>query len=395
MNDAPTLRPRHPAERSALTPTAPPTAVPSPARAPGSRSVPAWPDARVGAPRHGRRGADVTALTPGRQDAVAARPVVSARAAATVRLSCVVPAYNEARSLPALLTVLVPALKRCTPRWELLIVDDGSRDATAEVLQPWLDEPGVRVLKLSRNFGKEAALSAGLERARGDVVVLMDADLQHPPAMIETLLDAWRAGADVACAVRQHRRDERWLKRLGSRGFYGIVNAGSPVSIPRDAGDFRLMDRRVVDALCALPERNRFLKGLYAWVGFRTQLVPYTPDERHDGPSRYSLGRLAALAVTGVTSFSNVPLRAASALGGLIALGALAYGGWIVVQHVLEGHAVPGWATLVAGLMFASGIQLMGIGILGEYVGRIFDEVKQRPLYVLADELGDGALDAD
>ncbi|ODV12111.1 MAG: glycosyl transferase family 2 [Rubrivivax sp. SCN 70-15] len=310
------------------------------------------------------------------------------RDAASAAISCVVPAYNEAANLPRLLEVLTAQLRRLAARWEVIVVDDGSRDATAAALAPWLREPGVRYLRLSRNFGKEAALSAGLDHARGDVVVLLDADLQHPPAMIEPMLKAWAGGADTVCAVRATRADETWLKRFGTRWFYRVVNAGSHVPIPADAGDFRLMDRRVVDALIGLPERNRFLKGLYAWVGFRTELLPYQPDARAEGATRFSFGRLFRLALTGVTSFSNLPLRVWSGLGGLVALGALGYGAYVVADHFIHGSDVPGWATLVAGMMFFSGVQLLSIGILGEYVGRIFDEVKQRPIYLVGEEAG-------
>jgi glycosyltransferase involved in cell wall biosynthesis len=310
-----------------------------------------------------------------------------------VAISCVVPAYNEAANLPPLLQQLTAQLAALTPNWEILVVDDGSRDATAAALAPWLQTPGVRHLRLSRNFGKEAALSAGLDHARGAVVVLMDADLQHPPALIATMLQSWADGADMVCAVRSSRADEPWLKRLGTRWFYRVVNAGSGVPIPADAGDFRLMDRRVVDALKSLPERNRFLKGLYAWVGFRTELLPYIPDERLAGRSSFSFLRLAQLALTGLTSFSTLPLRVWSGLGAAVALGALGYGAYIVVEHFVDGHPVAGWATLVAGMMFFSGVQLLSIGILGEYVGRIFDEVKRRPVYLLGEERGRGAID--
>jgi polyisoprenyl-phosphate glycosyltransferase len=315
------------------------------------------------------------------------------RDAANAAISCVVPAYNEAANLPRLLEVLSAQLRGLVARWEVIVVDDGSRDATAAAVAPWLREPGVRYLRLSRNFGKEAALSAGLDHARGDVVVLLDADLQHPPAMIEPMLKAWAAGADTVCAVRATRADETWLKRFGTRWFYRVVNAGSHVPIPADVGDFRLMDRRVVDALVALPERNRFLKGLYAWVGFRTELLPYQPDARAAGASRFSFGRLFRLALTGVTSFSNLPLRVWSGLGGLVALGALGYGSYVVADHFIHGSDVPGWATLVAGMMFFSGVQLLSIGILGEYVGRIFDEVKQRPIYLVGEEAGRGGIE--
>ncbi|MBC7993855.1 MAG: glycosyltransferase family 2 protein [Rhizobacter sp.] len=306
-------------------------------------------------------------------------------------ISCVMPAYNEAENLPSLLTQLTAQLALLTDRFEVLIVDDGSTDSTAEAIAPWVIQGGVRYLRLSRNFGKEHALTAGIDHARGEVVVLMDADLQHPVEIVAKMLDAWQAGADMVCAARASRADESWTKRAGTALFYWIVNRkGSKVQIPVDAGDFRLMDRRVVDALKSLPERNRFMKGLYAWVGFRTEIIDYQPAERHAGHSSFSLRSLAHLALTGVTAFSNVPLRLWSAVGAVIAVGAIGFGVLIVIEHFVNGHDVPGWATLVTSLMFFSGVQLLSIGILGEYVGRIFDEVKQRPIYLVASEQGSG-----
>ena len=301
------------------------------------------------------------------------------------------PAYNEAENLPALLTQLLPQLAALTDRFEVVIVDDGSTDATAAAIAPWVQRGGVRYLRLSRNFGKEHALTAGIDHARGEVVVLMDADLQHPVEIVARMLDAWQQGADMVCAARASRADESWTKRLGTALFYWIVNRrGSKVQIPVDAGDFRLMDRRVVDALKSLPERNRFMKGLYAWVGFRTEIIDYVPAERQAGHSSFSLRSLVHLALTGVTAFSNVPLRLWSGVGALIAVGAIGFGVLIVIEHFVRGHDVPGWATLVTSLMFFSGVQLLSIGILGEYVGRIFDEVKQRPIYLVASEQGSG-----
>jgi polyisoprenyl-phosphate glycosyltransferase len=307
-------------------------------------------------------------------------------------ITCVVPAYNEAKNLPPLLAQLVPTLQALSPQWEIIVVDDGSRDATTTAMQPFLQTAGVRYIGLSRNFGKEAALSAGLEHAQGDLVVMLDADGQHPLSLLPQMLAGWRAGADAVCAVRESRADESWLKRLGTGLFYRIVNAGSPMPIPTDAGDFRLMDRRVVDALLALPERNRFLKGLYAWVGFRTDFIRYTPDPRVSGHSSFSLPRLLGLALTGVTAFSNLPLRLWSGLGGTVAVCAIGYGAWIVIDRFINGNPVPGWPTVVVSLMFFSGVQLLSIGILGEYVGRIFTEVKRRPIYLVREELGRGCI---
>ncbi len=305
-------------------------------------------------------------------------------------ISAIVPAYNEGQNLPELLPELSAVLARLTPRWEIVVVDDGSTDDTPRVIGPWLAQPGLRYLRLSRNFGKEAALTAGIDAARGDTVVLLDADLQHPPEMIATMLDAWRRGADMVCTAKASRAEEGWRKRLGTWAFYSLVNRDTRSPIPADAGDFRLMDRRVVDALKALPERNRVMKGLYAWVGFRTEVLPYTPAERRAGKTRFSGRRLRALAYTGITAFTNAPLRLWSGVGAAAALIALAYGAYVIVQDWFFGHDVPGWATLVVGLTFSGGLQLLSIGILGEYIGRIFDEVKQRPVYIVGQALGRG-----
>jgi polyisoprenyl-phosphate glycosyltransferase len=309
-------------------------------------------------------------------------------------ISCVVPAYNEAANLGPLLAGLTAQLAGLTERWEVIVIDDGSRDATPAAMAPWLAQPGVRYVRLSRNFGKEAALTAGIDRAAGEVVLLMDADLQHPASLVPEMVEAWRQGADMVCAARASRADESWPKRIGTAIFYRLVNHNSPVPIPVDAGDFRLMDRRVVDALKALPERNRFMKGLYAWVGFQNVIIPYVPAERHAGTSSFSLRSLSKLAFTGVTAFTNAPLRLWSGIGVVVALFALGYGSWIALDHFFNGSDVPGWATLVCGMLFFSGVQLVSIGILGEYVGRIFDEVKQRPVYLVGSEAGRGATQA-
>jgi len=300
----------------------------------------------------------------------------------------VLPAFNEGQSLPAVLTELSQKLSRHFERWEIIVVNDGSSDDTEIAIAPWLVGRGVRYVSLSRNFGKEAALTAGLDRARSDLVLLMDADLQHPPALIPDMLSAWRDGADMVYTVRATRGDESFLKKLGTRIFYRVVNAGSAVPIPANAGDFRLLDRSVVEALRSLPERNRFMKGLYAWVGFRTVAVPYEPSERYAGDSSFSMRGLSRLAVTGVTAFTNAPLRLWSAVGATIAVCALLGGVWIVIEHFTSGSNVAGFATLAVSAMFFSGVQLLSIGILGEYIGRIFDEVKQRPVYLVRHDSG-------
>ena len=326
--------------------------------------------------------------------AAAARQSSVERASATPTLSCIVPAYNEAANLRELLPRLRATLEACVASglggWEILIVDDGSADGTAELLRRWGTTPGVRGIRLSRNFGKEAALSAGLVEARGDLVLMMDADLQHDPALIPSFVNAWRRGADMIYAVRENRDDEGALKRWGSRGFYALLNRGARFAVPADAGDFRLMDRRVVDTLLALPERNRFMKGLYAWVGFNTLALPYTPAARAHGETKFRPVHLARLALDGLTAFTNWPLRAVSACGILLAVPAFLYGAYLTALYLLYGHNVSGWTTIVVGLMLFSGLQLVSLGIVGEYVGRIFEEVKGRPLYVVGERSGRG-----
>jgi glycosyltransferase involved in cell wall biosynthesis len=321
-------------------------------------------------------------------------PDRGSRAGRRPSISCVVPAYNESLNLPRLLPALTDTLRRLTDQWEVIVVDDGSRDATLQTLEPWLDGQGVLCLALSRNFGKEAALGAGLDHARGDVVVTMDADLQHPVELLEPMLQIWREGTDMVYAVRSDRSQESAFKRLGARVFYSLLKFGSSIDIPPHAGDFRLMDRCVVDALGALPERTRFMKGLYAWVGYRSRAIEFVPPPRFAGRSGFGLRALFSLAASGITAFSNLPLRMASALGSTLAVLAIGYGLWVMVDHFLNGGGVAGWATIVVGLMFFSGVQLLFIGILGEYLGRVYEEVKLRPRYIVARRLGATRIEA-
>lgn len=305
-------------------------------------------------------------------------------------LSCVVPCRNESANLAQLLPQLAATLDRTGLAWEVVLVDDGSTDDTASLLGQWARRPGYRAVLLSRNFGKEAALTAGLEAARGDLVVMMDADLQHPPSLITTFVARWRDGADVVYAVRESRHDEGAFKRWGTGLFYRLINAADRFEVPAGAGDFRLMDRAVVEALLALPERNRFMKGLYAWVGFRAEAVPYLPDARQHGHSHYSRLRLVQLSLDGLTAFTTWPLRALSVLGICLAVPAFLYGGYLTASYLVNGHAISGWTTIVVTLMLFAGLQLLSLGIVGEYVGRVFEEVKARPLYVVRQRLGQG-----
>lgn len=308
-------------------------------------------------------------------------------------LSCVVPCWNEAQSLAQLLPLLSVVLAECSRAWEVIVVDDGSTDATPAMLSTWAQIRGFRVLQLSRNFGKEAALTAGLQACSGEVVVMMDADLQHPPALIPTFVRRWQEGRDVVYACRAGREDESWFKRCGAGWFYALINARGArgrYTVPADAGDFRLMDRRVVDALLSLPERNRFMKGLYAWVGFDSVGVPYQPEARAHGRSRFNPLHLIGLSLDGLTAFTTWPLRVVSAVGLVLAALSFLYGGYLTVCYLLYGHAVSGWTTIVVGMMLFSGIQLLSLGVVGEYIARIFAEVKGRPLFLIKRDLGHG-----
>jgi polyisoprenyl-phosphate glycosyltransferase len=308
-------------------------------------------------------------------------------------ISCVIPAFNEARNLGAVLPRALSTLQSMSDRVELIVVDDGSRDDTAAVMQALCAaHPALVYLRLSRNFGKEPALTAGIDATRGEVVLLMDADGQHPVELLPTMLERWQQGSDVVYAVRKTRDDQSGLQVSLTGLFYKLVNLGNRVKIPANAGDFRLMDRKVVEALKSLPERNRFMKGLYAWVGFNSTAIDYQPLPRADGKSNFGLRGSLSLALTGILAFSIAPLRALTLVGLVLSALALGYGAWVVGEYFVTGIAVPGYATIVVGMMFFSGIQLLSIGVLAEYVGRIYEEVKQRPAYLISQRQGRGLL---
>jgi polyisoprenyl-phosphate glycosyltransferase len=306
-------------------------------------------------------------------------------------ISCVMPAYNEAGNLGQVVPHVLEALLALSPHVELVVVNDGSRDATAQVLSELCAKhPQLIAVNLSRNFGKEAAITAGLEATQGDVVFIMDSDGQHPANLLPEMLEKWQQGSDVVYAVRQNRDDQSWMHIAFTKLFYKLINWRSRVKIPANAGDFRLMDRQVVDALASMPERNRFMKGLYAWVGFNCTAIDYEPLPRADGQSNFGFRGALSLAVTGLLAFSVAPLRIVSYFGLLLSLAALGYGAYVVFDYFWFGANTPGYATIVVGMMFLSGIQLMSIGILAEYVGRIYEEVKQRPRYLVRSKLGAG-----
>ena len=311
--------------------------------------------------------------------------------AAKAGLSIIVPVYNEAAGLASLharIAEVARALRSARGlACEVVYVDDGSRDDSFSVARS-LPANGidVQVVSLSRNFGKEAALMAGLDHARRGAVLFMDADGQHPPALIEKLVGHWLDdGYDVVYTAKAHRANESALRRLGSRGFYGLINWGARAKIPEDAGDFRLLSPRATAALRQLPERNRFFKGLASWIGFRQLRVDYEPAERTHGTTTWNYASLIGLSVEGLTSFSVAPLRVASLLGMLLAISALVFGAWMVIEAFVYEHTVPGYPSLIVGIMVIGGVQLLMIGVMGEYLGKILSEIKARPVYFVAE----------
>lgn len=309
----------------------------------------------------------------------------------TPDLSIVVPVFNEASGLPFFHQRLSACARAVADargmRIEIVYVDDGSRDDTAAIASA-LPALGldVQVVALSRNFGKESALLAGLDHARGDALLFMDGDGQHPPEMIETFVSLWKdEGFDVPYAIKADRSDEPMPRRMFVRVFYRLLNFGASSRIPEDAADFRLLSPRATAALRRLPERNRFFKGLSSWIGFRQKAVPYRPAAREHGSSSWSFLRLLGLSMEALTSFSPAPLRLAGLVGALLAGAAFLYGSWIVVERLLWGIPLPGYPSVVVGLMVIGGVQLLVIGIMGEYIARILSEIKARPVYFVAD----------
>ncbi len=311
----------------------------------------------------------------------------------SAHLSVVIPFYNEVENVAPLFERLLPVLKAVAQSWEVICIDDGSEDDThTALLDQRANETRIRILKLSRNFGKEAAVSAGLQACSGAQILLMDGDLQHPPETLKEMLEIQAGGIDVVYGLRRSRQTEGRLRSTLSSAFYRLFSGTSDVRIPADAGDFRLMSRRVVDALNALPEQKRFMKGLYAWVGFSQQAVLYEVEARRSGSSKWSISQLFGYAWNGVVSFSAAPLRMWSVIGICIAALAVAYAIWVIIETLVYGRVVPGYATLVVAIFFLGGLQLLSIGVLGEYIARIFAETKQRPLFIIEESSG---FDAD
>lgn len=302
-------------------------------------------------------------------------------------ISIVVPCYNEEGVIHIFLEHIEPILVGLNKNYEIIFVNDGSTDNTFEVmLNAKNSHKNIRVLNLSRNFGKEAALTAGLEQAKGDAIIPIDVDLQDPPELIVSFIEKWEEGFDVVLAKRADRTSDSFLKRVSAEYFYKIHNQISDIAIPRNVGDYRLMSRRVIEALKTLPENQRFMKGLFSWAGYKTTYVEYTREVRVAGKSSFNGWKLWNFALDGITGFSTVPLRVWLYVGVVISFLSFLLGCTVIVKTLIFGIDLPGYASLITIVLFLGGIQLMGIGILGEYIGRIYKEAKRRPTYVIENE---------
>ncbi len=312
-------------------------------------------------------------------------PACAPKTAAQI-VSLVVPVFNEDTSIGLFLETITPVLEKLEPlvEYEILFVNDGSRDATERVIRSRAAEcKNIGLINLSRNFGKEAALFAGLRHARGDAVIPLDVDLQDPPEVIGEMIAAWRSGAKVVNARRSRRDHDSWIKKRTAQAFYRVFNMLADQPIPSDVGDFRLLDRDVVDAVCELGERSRFNKAIFSWVGFETREVTYERPERANGESAWSYWKLWKLSLDGIFSSSTVPLRIWTYIGVIVALAALAYSTFIFIHTLFLGVDVPGYASTLILILSFGGMNMVALGIIGEYVGRIYTEVRQRPVYIV------------
>ncbi len=304
-------------------------------------------------------------------------------------LSVVVPMYHEADGLDVFFGRVVPVLESITADWEIICVNDGSRDSTADGVRGWhARDKRIKLISLSRNFGKETALTAGLYHARGQAVVPIDADLQDPPELIVEMVEQWRAGFKVVLATRRLRSEDSFLKRHTALMFYRVMGKVSHTEIPKNTGDFRLMDHVVVEAIRRMQERTRFMKGLLSWVGYPTTQVFYDRPERAVGESKFNFFSLWKLALDGIFSFTTIPLKVWTYVGAGISLLSFIYAIFLILRTLLSGSDVPGYASLMVAVLFMGGIQLMSLGVLGEYIGRIYRETKRRPLYLIDEALG-------
>lgn len=306
-----------------------------------------------------------------------------------VEISVVIPMYNEEPNIDYLFERLVSVLVRLNMKYEIICVNDGSRDNTLKFLvEHHYRNPAIKVVNLSRNFGKEIALTAGIDYTTGAAVIPIDADLQDPPELIEQLIAKWREGYDVVYGTRRSRQGESWIKRFTASAFYRTIGKLSHTQIPPNTGDFRLLDRRVVNALKQMPERNRFMKGLFAWVGFKQTSILYDRPQRYQGTTKWNYWRLWNFAIDGIAAFSLIPLKVWSYLGLTISLISFLYASFLIIRTLLFGIDIPGYASLMVAVLFLGGVQLLSLGMIGEYLGRVYDEVKGRPLYLVRDSYG-------
>ena len=313
----------------------------------------------------------------------------NAAAAAAVEISIIVPVHNEAAGIDAFFAQLIPVLEGLGTTWEVICVNDGSADTTLDQLvELHRSTPAIKVISLSRNFGKDVALSAGFDFACGAAVIPIDADLQDPPELIVPMVAKWREGFDIVFATRKRREGDSWFKRTTARYFYEIFDRITDVPVPHDTGDYRLIDRRVVDVLVRLPERTRFMKGLFAWVGFRQTSVTFDRQPRHAGDTKWNYWRLWNFALDAITSFSSLPLKIWSYLGVAISLFAFLFALFLAGLKIIRGIDLPGYASLMVAVLFFGGVQLISLGIIGEYLARMYSEVKGRPLYLVRDTWG-------
>ncbi len=308
---------------------------------------------------------------------------------AVIILSIVIPMYNEESSLGYLFERLRAVLETLGLPYEIICINDGSRDNTLNQLVHYHQiYPEIKVINLSRNFGKEIALTAGIDYAQGKAVIPLDADLQDPPELIPALVEKWREGFDIVYATRRSRQGETWLKQITAKAFYRTIGKMTAIAIPPNTGDFRLMDRQVVDAVKQLPERTRFMKGLFAWVGYRQTSVLFDREPRIQGTSKWNYWKLWNFALDGIISFSLVPLKVWSYLGLVISILSMLYAVYLVLRTIFMGIDVPGYASLMVAILFLGGVQLISLGVIGEYLGRVYEEVKARPLYLVRDVYG-------
>ena len=306
-----------------------------------------------------------------------------------VRISVVAPLYNEQENIDALFRRLLAVLEALNTSYEVICVNDGSRDNTLKNLVEYHQRyPQIKVVNLSRNFGKDIAMSAGIDYSQGMAVIPIDADLQDPPELIAEMIEKWQQGYDVVYASRRVRIGESWFKRFSAEGFYQVINKLSRVSIPPNTGDFRLIDRRVVESIKKMPERQRFMKGIFAWVGYKQTSILFDREPRYQGQTKWNYWKLWNFAIDGITSFSFLPLKVWTYVGLIIALVSLVYASFLILRTIIFGIDVPGYASLMVAVLFLGGIQLLTLGIIGEYIGRVYEEVKGRPIYLVRDCYG-------